>query len=997
VYLKPKSRNVSIRSFFLFALSFLLGTCTAENVNLIYNKASLLSGGLADCPFPRAETCKGGVATAWAYARHYINTTGESVLYIPTFDRTSAFVQMHPLEWDVNHKVLNEHFGHKIFVSGLSLLTSLRDISLLLNKEMPLLASDAHVPPSSQWYFYTKIVYFDPETHLATIYFQSNAVNSWPKIDVAKNALDRIAKANEGMDENSRWIPLIIFDDLITDNFNQFLPAISDYLYPPAIILKSSGEVIEAYNPPKKFTDNTWVASFASSKKESHRVRITLGSNNLVQEVTLNVDNLEKLPSEMKDSKYVVDQKYLKKLASEATLSDPVVGTSKAMPLTRIDIGNTNTRMCYAGECIIGNLFTDAMRWKVGVDIAFQPSGGLRGPGWPAGDVRISDIWTAQPYANFLCTATLSGLTIFKILHYSTSVASFTSTFSDMGDRLMQVSGLRYTYNTKLKESRIIAVEVWDENSGQYLPLVSRKLYSVVADNFLCSIFDPFPTFFGSDIIEGEVPGVITEILQQSAVEEYLTQLGTAYNTTAQGRLVNNTSARVPLDFIQGESKCPADSFWSGSTQACSLCPVKRSKEYLTFSEDIMELTTQKGQNAKGRAVLTNRNIVDVGILIKSPPEWAQFTNSTAPGILQGNEHTLHAGKSIAFDLLVNTTNLEGLMQAPVTFTVKGSTETSALCALSSTEISFGLSILVVPPPQKNHLSTHIRISGLAVMVMIILTSLAFAIWVVYYRENKVVRSSQPIFLLLICCGTLVMSTAILPLSIDDKIVSVRGCDISCMAMPWLLSVGFVLTFSALFSKILKVNTIVRASLRLDRIELSLLDVLKPLVALSLINIVLLLIWTLVDPLKWVRSAAEETNKSWNTYGACRPEGKAGYIFIILIMLIDFGSLVMTLVQAYQAREIRDGISESKYIGIAAVSWLEVFLITAPLLGLVKGNPTASYFLWLAIIFVMCMSMLLLIFVPKIMMMRDSKSEEVPRNESIFRRSSKQHRGSSNC
>merc|ERR1719469_901177 len=148
--------------------------------------------------------------------------------------------------------------------------------------------------------------------------------------------------------------------------------------------------------------------------------------------------------------------------------------------------------------------------------------------------------------------------------------------------------------------------------------------------------------------------------------------------------------------------------------------------------------------------------------------------------------------------------------------------------------------------------------------------------------------------------------------------------------MPWLLSVGFVLTFSALFSKILKVNTIVQASLRFKRVKLSLVDVLKPLVALSLINLILLSIWALVDPVKWVRTAAEETNKSWNTYGACKAEGKASYIFITLILLINFGSLVMTLFQAYQARDIIDSISESKYIGIAAVSWLEVFIIAAP-------------------------------------------------------------------
>mmetsp|Transcript_36254 Transcript_36254/g.71349 ORF Transcript_36254/g.71349 Transcript_36254/m.71349 type:complete len:1034 (+) Transcript_36254:110-3211(+) len=997
-YLYTKTiKPCRIQRFFLFALSFLLQQrIAAENINLIFNRAPLLSGGLDKCPTPLAETCTGGVATAWAYARHYTNTTGESVLYIANCDRTSPFVQMHPLGWNVNHLVLNGHFGHRVFVAAPSLLTSPRDISSLRSNQMPLLVSDVLVPPSSQWYGYTRIVYFDPETHLAVVYFQTSATNSWPKIEVAKNALDRIAEANEGMDEISRWIPLIFLDSYDSDElkqWNQFLSVLSDYHYPPAIILKTAGEVIDAFNPPKKVTDNTWVASFDTSQKQSHRIRITLGLDNTVQNITLNVDDLTKLPSEMKDSKYVDDQIYLNMLASEATSSDPVVGRSKAMPLTRIE----NTRMCFAGECIIGNLFTDAIRWKIGAEIAFLPSGGLRGPGWPAGEVRMSDIWAALPFANTLCSCTLSGFTIFKILNFSTSVASFTSTYSKMGDRLMQVSGLRYTYNTKLKESRLITVEVWDENSGQYLPLERLRLYSVVTDNFLCSIFNPFPNFFGSDIIEGEVPGAITDTLVQYVIEEYLTQLGTPYNTTAQGRLLNNTSAQFPLNFIQSPDKCPSASFWSEPTQACLSCPVKSANKYLTFSEDIMKLEAQKGQHTTGRVVLSNRNIFDANILIKSNPEWVQFTKSTAPGILEGIKYTLHAGESIAFDLLINTMHLEaGVAQGPISFIVMDTNKTGAICAHSSTEIAFDLFVRVVPPPQNNYLSNHIRGVGLAVMGMIILSSLAFAVWVIYCRENQVIKSSQPLFLLLICCGTLVMSTAIIPLSIDDKLASVQGCNIACMAVPWLLSVGFVLTFSALFSKILRINTVVQASLRLQRIKLSLLDVLKPLIALSMINLVLLLIWTIVDPLKWVRIAAEETNKSWNTYGACRSKGKASYIFITLIMLINFGSLVMTCVQAYQARFIRDGISESKYIGIAACSWLEVFIIAVPLLFLVQGNSSAAYFLLLAIICVMCMSMLLLIFVPKIMMMRDSKSEEQDLSKgSIFREGTKLHQQSS--
>ena len=39
-------------------------------------------------------------------------------------------------------------------------------------------------------------------------------------------------------------------------------------------------------------------------------------------------------------------------------------------------------------------------------DIAISGPGGLRGPGWAAGPVKVSDIWAALPFANSLCVAT---------------------------------------------------------------------------------------------------------------------------------------------------------------------------------------------------------------------------------------------------------------------------------------------------------------------------------------------------------------------------------------------------------------------------------------------------------------------------------------------------------------------------------------------------------------------------------------------------------------
>jgi ABC-type glycerol-3-phosphate transport system substrate-binding protein len=86
--------------------------------------------------------------------------------------------------------------------------------------------------------------------------------------------------------------------------------------------------------------------------------------------------------------------------------------------------------------------------------------------------------------------------------------------------------------------------------------------------------------------------------------------------------------------------------------------------------------------------------------------------------------------------------------------------------------------------------------------------SITMACWVYYYRNKRVIRASQPMFLWMVCAGTLLMSSSIFPFGIEDDIVSDQGADMACMSGIWLYSLGFVTAFSALFSKIWRINRV---------------------------------------------------------------------------------------------------------------------------------------------------------------------------------------------
>ena len=80
--------------------------CNAERLLITYSTATLLSGEIDDCPTINASTCQRGVATCMAFARDLkataIASPNDLIMFLPTFDHQTLFVQMHPLSWGVN-------------------------------------------------------------------------------------------------------------------------------------------------------------------------------------------------------------------------------------------------------------------------------------------------------------------------------------------------------------------------------------------------------------------------------------------------------------------------------------------------------------------------------------------------------------------------------------------------------------------------------------------------------------------------------------------------------------------------------------------------------------------------------------------------------------------------------------------------------------------------------------------------------------------------------
>jgi hypothetical protein len=435
---------------------------TGRRVHVVASQSTMFSGfTLQDCQTWDDETCVGGVASVSTLLRHSIPSDQPS-LVIPFARTEEVFDQMHPLGWAVWRLILNDRMGWNIVTLLPSVLLQNKidsgnglDLSDFQTHDMPLLFTNVAVPPTNSWSPFIRNVHFDETTSTATLWiwnqgqvFQTDPVESTLKM---LNFIEKVnmetgcihshslydeyfheANHTHTGDDNRHtgkcWVPVVFVFAEQAGLWERFLSTVPYHSYPPAVIL-GRYQFPEDNHTFKK--ENTWVVEYNDVSVGLYKhFALTMNEDGRTVEKVETIPVPSSVPDEYKDDQWKSDIAYLRTLADEAIANDPIVGNSTFMPLTR---GTDDYRGCMRGECEIANLLMDAVRWKMGADIAFCNSGGPRGPGWEEGPVRISDIWGAFPFPNTLAHGVMSGISLFKLIDYSISQATFQSTFTEHG------------------------------------------------------------------------------------------------------------------------------------------------------------------------------------------------------------------------------------------------------------------------------------------------------------------------------------------------------------------------------------------------------------------------------------------------------------------------------------------------------------------------------------------------------------------------------------
>jgi hypothetical protein len=287
-----------------------------------------------------------------------------------------------------------------------------------------------------------------------------------------------------------------------------------------------------------------------------------------------------------------------------------------------------------------------------------------------------------------------------------------------------------------------------------------------------------------------------------------------------------------------------------------------------------------------------------------------------------------------------------------------------------------GINARCIPKEKMNYIDGVMVMVGHLIVALVLAVALVTFAWTYYYRNNTLVKASQPFFLGMVITGTLLSSLSIVPMSAETGYrdsEDIRKVDAACMAAPWLWGLGFSITFSALFAKVWRVKKLYKASLAMRRRGIKEKDVLSIMVCVVAVEVAIILSFQLVSPHRWEREVIDEVyGYSVDSFGHCTSDN--GWWFFSALVGFNIICLLHALILCFQTKGIPSDFSESSHIFLSVMLMFQVLVLVIPVFAMVRKQPTVFYFVRAAAVFLQNFTVLVIIFWPK--MLRLYKGED---------------------
>ncbi|CAF0764711.1 unnamed protein product [Rotaria sordida] len=272
-----------------------------------------------------------------------------------------------------------------------------------------------------------------------------------------------------------------------------------------------------------------------------------------------------------------------------------------------------------------------------------------------------------------------------------------------------------------------------------------------------------------------------------------------------------------------------------------------------------------------------------------------------------------------------------------------------------------------------------------------IFLAICFFVFNIVFRTHRFIRMSSPQINNLIIAGCILSYISVLLMGIDSTLLGKRSSESTmnfiCAARVWTLSIGFTISFGAIFSKTWRVHTIftnVNASKRAVK-DYRLFIFVGILFA---IDTVLLTAWQIVDPLKMFKNISQKQTQDEDIvilwiYEECRSNRRS--IWITMQSIYKGVLMVVASRFAWATRNVHIvALNDSKYVGISLYNVVLLSTTTAVVGYFLRDQHERSYILT-SIFILLCVTITLcLVFVPKVReVAKDPRSRAKPQRPII--------------
>uniref|UniRef100_A0A061QLL2 Gamma-aminobutyric acid type B receptor subunit 2 n=1 Tax=Cupiennius salei TaxID=6928 RepID=A0A061QLL2_CUPSA len=282
------------------------------------------------------------------------------------------------------------------------------------------------------------------------------------------------------------------------------------------------------------------------------------------------------------------------------------------------------------------------------------------------------------------------------------------------------------------------------------------------------------------------------------------------------------------------------------------------------------------------------------------------------------------------------------------------------------------------PPPDRTIIVQVLRTVTLSLFISMTTVSCMGIVWAIgllifntIFRHSRYIQLSHPMCNNIMLIGIICCLLCACLLGLDGQFVGEESFNTLCQARAWLLTIGFTLSYGAMFSKIWRVHRLTTKS-KSESKKVASWKLYVMVCVLLFIDIIILSAWQFIDPLqrKLEVFPLEDPPESQDIKIApqlehCESENNAiwlGVIYGYKGLLLIFGIFL-----AYETRSVKvKQLNDSRLVGMSIYNVVVLCLITAPVTLVINSQTDATFaFVALAII-VCCFLSMALIFMPKI-------------------------------